>query len=482
MFNLVTDYIKKLGYTDSDVNDRVMAFLRDQTGLDTTITDMSMNFLTLENFRTGTINDRFYKWLLTKTLNTSTRSVNDLARSLDTTFPGDNLICNMPLRSNLDLVVGTGVATFTRSTTGTLIDRYDGLIKTAAINVPRFEQNGVLIEGAIETLLIRNEEFNSVAWTKSELTILENNENAPDGTVTMDLAVPTATNAGHALFQNANIISGVTYTQAVFAKAGDYDFLQMAGSTAFDITNAWANFNLNTGEIGAVGSIGVASIESLGGGIYKCMFTLTATSSSASGRILCNVLEADTASRLPAFVGDTVSGVNIWGGGLVLLPFASSYIPTISSTVTRDADDLSIDEANIPAPTADYTVSFKTTLIGLDSTLSQVLFNVDGETSRRIEWNTTTGAIEAIHGAVTSTSTTIFSAGDTVEISFTVGTTNQTLYIDGIQEDQDTKGTVTGTATAIDIGHQGGANQAFSSIQDLHIFDSELTPAQIPTQ
>ena len=56
-------------------------------------------------------------------------------------------LCFMPLSNDLSLSPGVGVATFTRSTTGTYVDKVDGLVKTAAIDAARFEQNGVLIEG-----------------------------------------------------------------------------------------------------------------------------------------------------------------------------------------------------------------------------------------------------------------------------------------------------------------------------------------------
>ena len=56
--------------------------------------------------------------------------------------------------------------------------------------------------------------------------------------------------------------------------------------------------------------------------------------------------------------------------------------------------------------------------------------------------------------------------------------TNQTLYIDGVQEDQDAKGTATGTKTSISIGNSGGADQSYSNQKNFRIYDVELTPDQ----
>jgi len=56
----------------------------------------------------------------------------------------NNPLLNLPLKNNLDMICGDGSVTFTRSTTGTYIDRY-GVVKSAAINTPRFEKEGLLV-------------------------------------------------------------------------------------------------------------------------------------------------------------------------------------------------------------------------------------------------------------------------------------------------------------------------------------------------
>jgi hypothetical protein len=153
------------------------------------------------------------------------------------------------------------------------------------------------------------------------------------------------------------------------------------------------------------------------------------------------------------------------------LPFASSHIKTTTIPVSRDPDDLSIDAANIPSPTSDYTVSMEVDVLGLDSTKIFTVYSVDGETSRKCEINTTTGLIEATHGAVTVTSTTVMVPGIKPDIKVAVDATNITLFVDGVQEAQAAKGTVTGTATAISIGNAAGLNQIYGHVKFFKIFD-----------
>lgn len=376
----------------------------------------------------------------------------------------------MPLEDSLELVLGVGTATFTRSTIKNVTDRNTGLVTEVAINDAGFEAEGYLDEGPSSNLLIRSDEFDDAAWGKSNITTID------DGTSFSGIVLWKVTDSlgsgFRRLFQTVTFDSTKNFTISCLVRKGDQSTVAIRAAEQTGSTSGTAiyNFDTDTIVIGETKSIR-AKRRIISSGVVRIELTCDFTGTGAT-EASCQISHDVAGYPLNGFVYSSAFQAEE-------LPFASSYIKTLASPVSRTADNLSIDAANIPSPTADYSVSFKTTLIGLDSSLSQVLLNVDGETSRRIQWNTTTGAIEAIHGAVTSTSTTTFSGGDTVEVAFVVNGTNQTLYINKVQEDQDAKGTATGTATAIDIGHQGGANQAFSNIKKLKISDVALSATQV---
>jgi hypothetical protein len=54
-----------------------------------------------------------------------------------------------------------------------------------------------------------------------------------------------------------------------------------------------------------------------------------------------NVVNPTISGGLPVYTGDNTSGIYIWGAQLEALPYATSYIPTVASTVTRVADVVS---------------------------------------------------------------------------------------------------------------------------------------------
>lgn len=389
-----------------------------------------------------------------------------------------------PFDDNLDPILGDGPSTFTRSTTGTDVDKRDGLVKTAAINVARFEANGVLIEGASTNLLLRSEEFDNAAWTKSSgVAISADSTNAPDNNVTADKATPSTGGSFVEVLQDVSITIGNIYSQTYYVKDDGLQYIQIIGpggsfgtfNVNFDLVNGVVSDN-NTGT-----SVNLSfSISSAANGFFRIHVSAEALSTSSTGRLAINFIKTATTGRgVDEGNFDGTSAVFLWGSQLEQVAFPTSYIPTTTTTVTRTSDNLSIPSTNIPAPTADYSICITSDFLGLDSTKSQVIFNVEGETSRKIEVNTTTGLIECTHGAVTSTSTTAITAGVPMEICFTVGSTNQTLYINGVQEDQDAKGTVTGTATSISIGKAGSADYQYGHNAGLKIYSSELTADQV---
>jgi len=382
----------------------------------------------------------------------------------------------MPLENDLNLVLGTGTAILTRSTTGRFVDKDDRLIKTAAIDDARFETNGILFEGASTNTLLQS--GNTANWNFSEGTFNSSGNN-PEGVNGNNLYIANTTTNQHNI-HNTNAGISVTIGEKITAS------INIKGNPSAVHNQIRFRFFDNIGFVGDTfidnqtflrfsGGVLPITTRVLANGYTRLsvQFTVTRTNPALGVQLM----EASNGSINIA--GDGINGNEYHGPRLEQLPFASSDIPTVATTVTRAADNLSIDTANIPAPTVDYTISMELDILGLDSTKTQTVYSVDGETSRKSEINTTTGLLEATHGAVTSTSTTALIAGTKVKIAFAVGGTNQTLYINGVQEDQDVKGTVTGTATAISIGNAAGINQLFGHEQKLRIDEVELSAEQV---
>ena len=227
---------------------------------------------------------------------------------------------------------GLGDMTVVRATTATRVNSA-GVIESVAINVPRLDYTGggcpsILVEPARTNLLLRSEEFDNASWTKTFATITANVTTAPDGTMTADKLVDDATLNQHRINQTPTAAIG-TYTFSVFLKKAEIDTANMR------IGLSGADFNLTTGTTsGAL--VGITStIKNYGNGWYRCSITKT----TIIANDVCRINLKDSLNN--TYTGNGVDGFYLWGAQLELGSYDTSYIPTTTASVTRNADVIS---------------------------------------------------------------------------------------------------------------------------------------------
>jgi hypothetical protein len=210
------------------------------------------------------------------------------------------------------------------------------------LNIPRLDYSlgscpNILLEPQRTNLALRSEEFNDASWTKTASSVTANSTTSPSGVLNADTLTADGTSSRHDAFFAFSAITGTTYTWSVYAKKGTNDFLQLSTGGGFG-SNAFANFNLNTGVIGTIGSAATATITSAGNGWYRCTMTAPATLTGLTG-FYCLIVTSATAARLES--NSLATSVFLWGAQLEAGAYATSYIPTTSASVTRNADVIS---------------------------------------------------------------------------------------------------------------------------------------------
>jgi hypothetical protein len=239
---------------------------------------------------------------------------------------------------------GDGDMTVTRATTATRVDEND-LVSSVASNVPRIDYTGggcpsILLEPQRTNIVLNSEDFYNVSFVKNKSSVSANNTTAPDGTLTADTWTGNSSSGQHYLAQVVSATSGVVYTQSVFAKKGTNNFLQIAGTgIIYTTATVFANFDLENGVVSLSGAGTTSTITDFGNGWYRCTMTATATATASSNGFLLWLITSANSER--AETNSLATSVHLWGAQLEEGAYPTSYIPTTTIPVQRDADVIS---------------------------------------------------------------------------------------------------------------------------------------------
>lgn len=232
----------------------------------------------------------------------------------------------------------------------------DGLLKTAGLNVPRIEFDsvtrqclGLLTEEQRTNLMSRSEDITIAPWSSNASLPVANQATSPDGSATADSLSETAANAQHYILNTCSVTTGTVYTASLFVKKG-------VGATAPDwialgflsagFGSARAAFNVQTGSFGNTTGITSTRAVQFPNGWWRISVTATATVTTSSGGLLLNFTQnTNVSASIPGYTGQTTSDIFVWGAQFEAGSFASSYIPTTTTSLVRSADVCSITGA-----------------------------------------------------------------------------------------------------------------------------------------
>ena len=242
----------------------------------------------------------------------------------------------------------------------TFINSLGYVATVATAQAPRFDYDpttlvakGLLIEASATNLFSYSEDFSNGSWLKSNATASTNATTAPNGNATADYMLETAGTSTRFFAKDSGSPGTSTEirTFSVYVKILGRQWVSLcAGNTSggpyYRIT-----VDLSTGTISSTDlddtpswftttpTNSISPAGPAGSGWYR----ITITSRWCQYYLIC---PSDTASPSNsgsnfglgfAYLGDTNSGVILWGAQLEL-GGASSYIPTVASTVTRAVD------------------------------------------------------------------------------------------------------------------------------------------------
>ncbi len=400
-----------------------------------------------------------------------------------------NPLLSVLKKNKLEDVIA-GSLTWTRSTTATYVDRY-GTIQTAAINEPRQEAAGWLIEGASENIAFPSEDFGSAQWMISGVTLISDSAISPDGSTTADVLTESLSNVDHVIFYNGSSETADVYTNYVYLEYVSAQFMSISTNGVLGTNWAAIVVDLINGTITDTASNGTYSIVS--SSIHKipnsnwlrCSITTNNTSDTVRGLRLRFSDSSNPSFNVSSHGSIVFTGtgrmVNIWGAQFENLLFASSYIPTVASSAPRDIEPV-IPPADNNAPLFEdpFTVITKFTVNNLTHddlrTIAHISSGllVSNGTSVYIETNGNLSVY--LRGTLTATSTAV-TPGVEMSIALSYDGTDAQLYVNGVEVSETILvGAETGKPLRIGVGTQnlGVARSLFGNINTFKISDTPI--------
>ena len=372
------------------------------------------------------------------------------------------------------LETGSTATDYTRNNGGVYPARFD--YDTATL-----QPKGILIEEQRVNLLTYSDQFDNAAWTKANATITANTTASPDGTTNADkLVEDTATSVHTVATGSITATANSFYAFTIYAKASGRDFIQINFSNLILSGNVWdvdlAANTITFVSAGAGWSNVAGSITNAGNGWRRI---------SVSGQVGATISAVGVTVRLASspstisYTGNGTSGVLIWGAQMEAGAFATSYIPTVASQVTRTADQCTI-VAPLFAPW--YNQTQGTFVLGAitspraGSGTQEALINLTstircarGAGSAAVGWFL--GSASFMSSGVTTAITQVKTAGGYIAGNNAASTNGAAVTTDA--------GSTYGTPTQMDIGNILGGSFFNGHIRSIRYYPVRLADFQL---
>lgn len=225
-------------------------------------------------------------------------------------------------------------------------DTSSGTLTQFAADTLRITDLGLYVEGGRTNIVRYSQDLTQspTYWQAPANFTISIGATAPDGTATANQLIESsdAVPVEHRQDQNlSSVTTGVSYAFSIYAKTNGRNlFVALSDNETGQID---ANIDLINGTIsGQVGGLGnwtnrSTSITAMANGWYRATISGTKGSVGTSGSIILRIVDSSLNGQ---YVGNGSSGIYVWGVQVEQGGFASSYIPTTTTSAARAADNI----------------------------------------------------------------------------------------------------------------------------------------------
>jgi len=372
---------------------------------------------------------------------------------------------------------------FTRASSATTLNR-QGLVETVPSGKPRIDfldntDGHLLLEPSRTNIVFYSEQLDNSVWNKlTNTTVTANQTLSPDGSQNADEFSATSTSTSLMAVQDSfSVSSSVDYVISFFAKKGSVRYVQLFNGTGQVTGNPRTNFDLQDGNIAIQDSGHTSSIEDFGNGWYRC--TTKVTTLSTTLQMYINGVSTSTASRSATSSWTSGNNFYVWGAQFEAGSYATSYIPTEGSSVTR-----AVETTNATLNSSVLSNLEGTILIDVDyvSTSDVVVLASphDGSTNKRVEiWANGSVINGFIGGSVNIAigNTTISNGRNKIALAYKSG--DSAFYVNGSQIGVSSISFTISSLTKFSFNSFSSASTAFQNVNQAKIYNTRLSNTEL---
>ena len=368
---------------------------------------------------------------------------------------------------------------FDRASSATRINS-SGLVSNVATGVPRINYNSngdnghILLEPTSTNLITYSEDFEQ--WTEeANIDVTNNSIISPDGTQNAAKLQLTGSSSGtDGKISFAVSPSATTHTFSVFAKKGNHDYIYIWMNISGG-TNITRWIDLDDGSVNVGSGTATVTTTSFSNDWWKIEYTFDATNLTG---VRLEVADDGVST------GTGGDNIYVWGAQLEALPYATSYIPTLTgSTVTRATETLTGSGNSTLINSTEGVLYAEIAALADDGTY-RILSLSDGTTNERVYMQYTnasnTVSVVVKDGGVTQANMVyvLSDATNFSKVAIKYKANDFALWVDGVERGTDTSGNTPTGLNTLDFNN-ASSTVFYGKVKALAVFNEALSDTEL---
>ena len=336
----------------------------------------------------------------------------------------------------------------------------------------------LLLEPSSTNLVTFSEDFSQSYWVKSGASVTSGFV-SPDGTNNAYKLVEDSANSRHFINSTEFSTPDTVYSSSVFVKPNGRNKIALRENAQ---TGNYASFNLSNGTLIATNGVS-ASIESMFNGWYRINYQITSGPSIILGFELLSDSYTSGDPYSNPYQGDGSSGIYIFGAQVESQSYATSYIKTAGTVISRSSETCNNSKPSINSTEGVLYCEIKA--LANDLTYRAIYIN-DNDATRYIglRFSNNSNQLQAIcyDGAnLGFVSTTLSDITNTHKIALQYQSSGISLYVNGglVGSDATFTGIAANQLDEVLFDSNSGTQGFYGKCKGLAVYNEALSESQL---